>query len=211
MSVIKAVLLCAVGFSCVGGTPASATPIHFPFTLTVNPKVFIHPTLCDVSGGFACATSLGDTFVGQFTVDDSVLLGDGIKDGVPITNFFLKIGRVAWDQNGGDPDNFFGGFRDSHQSLAPSPGLVVSGGALVDLRGGVIGGGDVPFVDFTTFSPHRFIAFDAFGSSEIPGSLRIGAVPEPSTFLLTLIGALSLCAVARARAIPRSSSAGVRR
>lgn len=206
MSVIKSVLLCAVGFTWLVGTPAGATPINFDFTLTVT-RASIDLNYCDVWGGFACATSAGDTFVGHGTVANSVLMGDGIKDGVPTTNFFIKIGRVAWDQTGGDPDNFFFGFRDSNGQLgATSPGYVVSGGALVDLRGGVIGGADIPFIDFTTFSPHRFIAFDSIGSSEINGSLRMGTVPEPSTLLLTLLGTLSLCAVARARAHCHSSS-----
>jgi hypothetical protein len=167
---------------------------------------------CDVSGTFNCTISVGDAFVGQFTVDDSVLIGDGIKNGIPISNFFLKIGRVAWDQNGLDPDDVFSGFRDSNglpDTLPGSPAFVVSGGALVDLVGGVFGGADIPFVDFS--SPidgpsNRFGALD-FGPTALTGCLTIGSqasqcVTEPSTVMLAMLGPVLLYPAWR-RARPR--------
>ncbi len=89
-------------------------------------------------GEFPCASSIGDTFVGRFTVDDSVLSSDGTKTDIPVSNFFIKIGRVAWDQNGGDPDNFFGGFWISNGIFTDRFEIVVSSGKLVDLEGSVI-------------------------------------------------------------------------
>jgi PEP-CTERM motif len=146
---------------------------------------------------FGCDNAIGDIHVGHFTVDDIILSSDGLKTGVPISNFFLKIGDVVWDQE--NPSDF-DGFRDTVTPLplAIAPGLVVSGGALVDLAGGVFGFVDNPFVDFSNefgVGPNQFAAVD-LPTTVLVGSLTISdvsRVPEPATLALFFFGVMAVC------------------
>jgi len=172
--------------------------MHVNFTLTVD--AVDQAPLPDCAGGpfvqtFGCNNAIGDTYAGSFIVDDSILAGDGLLEGIPVSDFFLQVGDVIWSQNP-VPNNQFAGFRGL-DLFAPGPGLIVSGGALVDLAGGVFGPSDIPFVDFFggfVGVTNRFAAND--GLTALQGCLAIGvggsdclAVPEPATFLLLFLGA----------------------
>jgi PEP-CTERM motif len=191
--VVHAVALALPNSSC-------AAPIQVNFTLTVDTVDQAPLPDCASAGEiltFGCNNAIGDTYVGSFMVDDSILAGDGLLTGIPVSDFFLQIGDVIWSQNP-VPNNQFSGFRGL-DLFAPGPGLVVSGGALVDLAGGVFGSGDIPFVDFFIpgFTPNRFSAND--GLTSLQGCLAIGvvgsaclSVPESGTLALFGIGLLGL-------------------
>jgi hypothetical protein len=180
-----------------------AVPIVVNFTLTVD--TVNQGPLPGCAGNaiqhtFGCANAVGNSYTGNFTVDNAVLIGNGLKTGVPVSSFFLQIGTVIWNQSIASD---FQGFRGLGIG-SPGPGMVVSGGAMVDLAGGVYGRGDIPFVDFSNpvvfFPANRFSAFD--GITQLNGCLTIGTgrgacatVPEPGGLLLFLIGALGLVSV----------------
>jgi hypothetical protein len=180
-----------------------AVPIVVNFTLTVDTVDQGPLPACAgnvVQHTFGCANAVGNTYAGNFTVDNAVLIGNGLKTGVPVSNFFLQIGTVIWNQS--IPSDFQG-FRGLGIG-SPGPGMVASGGALVDLAGGVYGAADIPFVDFSNpivvIPPNRFSAFD--GITRLNGCLTIGTgrgacatVPEPGGLLLFLIGVLGLVSV----------------
>jgi hypothetical protein len=189
-------------FTLVFANSAYAVPMDVNFTLTAD--TVDQAPLPQCAGGpefgptFGCSNAIGDTYVGSFRVDDSILTGDGLLTGVPVSDFFLQIGDVIWSQNP-VPNNSFAGFRGL-ATEAPGPGLVVSGGALVDLAGGVFGIGDHPFVDFSSpgfLASNRFSALDDPDGTRLQGCLTTGngsacPVPEPGTSLLFLVGALGL-------------------
>jgi hypothetical protein len=189
-------------FTLVFANSAYAVPMDVNFTLTVD--TVNQAPLPGCAGGpfpgttFGCNNAIGDTYVGSFRVDDSILTGNGVLTGVPVADFFLQIGDVIWSQNP-VPNNQFLGFRGLALG-APGPGLVVSGGALVDLAGGVFGLGDVPFVDFSMIagvSSNRFSALDDLDGTRLKGCLTTDngsgcPIPEPGTSLLFLVGALGL-------------------
>jgi hypothetical protein len=187
-------------FAFLFASSSYAAPMEVQFTLTVDTVNQAPFPECASSGeflGFGCNNAIGDTYVGSFTVDDSILAGDGLQTGIPVFDFSLQIGDVIWSQN---PvlNNQFAGFRGL-DLFAPGPGLVVTGGALVDLAGGVFGDGDIPFVDFSGngLPANRFSADE--GATHLEGCLTIGAVksgcssiPEPGTLPLLLVSALGL-------------------
>ena len=128
--------------------------------------------------GFTYQPAIGDVFHAFVTLDDAALAVDGDHIGVPLDAFRLEIAGLVWDPN--DPSSVFWGFRGPNTS-ALSPILVSSGGVLTGLKGGVYGGGDVPFVDF--FDNGSYNAYD--GDNAISGGMQPGgpasSVPEPGT------------------------------
>jgi hypothetical protein len=147
---------------------------------------------------FGCSVLPGNDYIGSFTVLDPSKLTEGLNTGVQVSDFYLRIGDITWNQNN-PTGSAFRGFRDSVNNFAVGPGLVVHYGKIVDLFGGVFGPDDVPYVDFMYDGvTNRFAAHD-LGPGDLHGSLTVN-VPEPGTLLLFLVGALALaCIRPRAR------------
>jgi hypothetical protein len=158
-------------------------------------------------GGFNCSIGVGDTYFGEFTIDDALLGNDGENLAGFVFSFFIEIAGIVWDYLLPYPDSAFYGFRGPDGLGSESPGFDVQGGEVVNLRGGVYGSGDVPYVDFYPYGgfgdPHRFAAGD--GRTWAYGAMLIARIPEPPTWLLVMI-ALVPFSLARMRQIGNSRS-----
>jgi len=153
----------------------------------------------------------GKTYLGLFAVDDEILLTDGINKPGNVDFFYIQMEDNIWGYNHPD-NNSFVGFRGPLLGAA-TPGFDVVNGAITNLRGGVFGGGDVPFVDFSLFGANTFNAIgrpfvqpgttSSFVGSEgmgISGTMEIIRVPEPGVLPLFGLGLLVLAvSIRRAR------------
>lgn len=192
-------LLCT--FLMLAAYDAKAIPVLFKLTLDVT-DVSEDPLSC---GGpiasFGCGNTPGDVHTGVFSVDSGLLAleGDNLPGGV--SNFFLRIGNVVWDQANPAPASDFEGFRDAAAHVgAPSFDVDVHGGTITDVHGGVFGPADLPALDFAPLaglSPGTFIAVD-LDSTALEGNLLISRVAEPPVLFLVSIG-LSMWALLRIR------------
>jgi hypothetical protein len=157
---------------------AHATPISY--TLDFNVQFLNWVNDPDVQ--------VGKTYPGFFTVDDALLATDGLNKPGVLSAFFIQMEDVVWDLL--SPSDFRG-FRGPDGLGSSSPGFDVLGGEIVNLRGGVYGEADVPFVDFTFIGvPNTFSTINESGSWS--GSMNVRRVPEPGTLLLMGIGLLGL-------------------
>ena len=185
----------------------SATPIHYNIILEVNAVREFDPGIPSDP-----IYQVGNKYLGFFSVDDAVLQEDGLNQGGELFQFVLAIEDYLWSMN--FPSDF-SGFRGPPDGLgAPSPGFDVVGGEIVNLRGGVFGSADVPFVDFAPlsfgFGDNTFSAILTAGlgrsRGSIQGSLNVTRIPEPGT--LGLLSALLIgLGLARARELESRHSA----
>lgn len=188
---------------------ASAAPVLHKLTLVVT-EVFEQPapecaTL--LAPTFGCDNAVGDVHIGFFSVDSTLLGMEGDNLPAGVSNFVLSINDVVWDQANPDPASSFSGFRDT-LGFAASFDVDVHGGSITDVIGGVYGGADVPFVDFSSgfvlspvfgLSPtNSFYALDVVGVA-LGGTLQISRVPEPGTLFLISIGMVGMLLPALAR------------
>lgn len=175
---------------------ANAALVRYELGLTIesvagdnSPCSF--PTGCPALFG---PLTVGQTFLGRFSVDDSILSTDGRNNTAAIYDFFLPFGNLIYSIG---PDNTaLAGFRNEFGLGALAPGFIIENGQVVDLIGDVYGLGDVPFIDWQGFvsQRNRFGAWDGFNGAQ--GSLTIAAVPLPSTLAL-LVLALGVLPFAR--------------
>lgn len=176
---------------------ATATPVSYNIDFTVTYLVSA-PTV-----------SIGDVFHGSFTVDDSLLAADGINQSATVNALAIQMGST-WCYNVVCANNQFSGFRGPGGLATSSPGFDVAGGDVVNLRGGVYGGFDIPFIDFSyniflppNVSPcgggsycgnqaNAFWTRNLLG--DFGGTLNINpvSVPEPSTIMLLAFGLAGL-------------------
>lgn len=177
---------------------AKAIPVPFNLILEVT-DVSEDPLCGGPFASFGCGNAPGDVHTGVFSVDSSLLAleGDSLPGGV--SNFFLRIGNVVWDQENPEPASDFTGFRDAAgHTGAPSFDVDVHGGTITGLHGGVFGPADFPALDFSpTVPPGAFIAVD-LDSTALMGNLRINRVAEPPVLFLVSIG-FSVWALLRKR------------
>jgi hypothetical protein len=137
---------------------------------------------------FACPSgTISNRYVADFTIDDSVLALEGSNLGT-VTNFFLQIGEVIFDQNNPSGDGF-SGFRDAVGNFTDSPGVTVQNNTLVCLQGSVFASGDVMAVDFFC---DTFVAFDIGDTNTLFGSLAIQQFGEPGGWLLFSLGLIGI-------------------
>jgi hypothetical protein len=163
---------------------ANALPISYNFDFTVN---FIN-SASDPD------VQLGNVYSGFFVVDDALLATDGLNQNGVLSDFFLQIEDTIWSLT--QPSEFRG-FRGPNGLFDTSPGFDVAGGEIVNLRGGVFGASDTPFVDFSFAGvPGSF--FTRNPSGEFGGGMGVapGPVPvmEPNTLLLMGAGLFGLVA-----------------
>ena len=138
----------------------------------------------------------GNVYRGAFAIDSEILSTDGIGRTGELAFFVIKMEDNVWGYN--FPfDNSFRGFRGPTPScptfgcFAPSPGFDVVDGEITNLRGGVYGSGDIPFVDFGLLGENTFIAHGTSISAYHPDSWLVGSgrmdifrVSEPSSLAL---------------------------
>ncbi len=196
---------------------AQAVPITYGIRFTVDSG-----TIFTLSGDqFQTITqrdAVGSSYFGHFAVDDAVLASDGTgKPGV-LDFFEIAIEDNLWGFNF-PGDNSFAGFRGPIPGdpfcemtaacpFAPSPGFDVVGGTITNLRGGVFGLADVPFVDFSSLGANTFIAHGALVPTSAPtfsflqgqGSMQLFKVAEPSSLALLCFGLLAIGAARMRRA-----------
>jgi hypothetical protein len=168
---------------------AFASPTNYELTLNVTAADFNVPPcpLAPVPGLslFDCPDgTINRTYICHFTYDTGV-----------VTDFFLQIGVVIWDQNnpafispgvfnpvGSDFAGFRGGPPTNNFNLVGFP--IVNGCAL----GGVFGPADWPFIDFHC---ETFFAAD-YGDNHLSGFLTLTKIPEPSSWMLLGLGLMGL-------------------
>ena len=172
---------------------------------------------------------IGDVYTGSFTVDSALLATDGSNLAGNVSAFSISTEDVTWTMGLQFPLSEFAGFRGPGGLGADSPGFDVAGGQVTNLRGGVYGRGDVPFVDFSVDARPPYLPNDpactglycgnrsnyfwtvnqlgAFG-----GPMTVAApVPEPETYAMSLIGLIGVfVAVQRRKAggAPKAASEG---
>jgi hypothetical protein len=163
-----------------------ATPVDYLLQFTVDTiGGSTDPGNCSAgelngAGGFNCSIAVGDTYFGSLRIDDTLLAADGQNLRALVLHLVIDIAGIAWDSLIPYPDSAFYGFRGPDGLGSDSPGFDVAGGELVDLRGGVYGLSDAPYVDFSPLGPdgglHRFGAGD--GRTWAYGDMLIARVPE---------------------------------
>ena len=196
---------------------ASAIPITYQIEFTVLTGNVTTVTFGDTWNGeppaWTSTNAVGKTYFGLFAVDSNVLLTDGLGKFGVLDYFFIQMEDNVWGYNLLS-DNSFAGFRGQHADTscasaaclgAPAPGFDVVNGEIVNLRGGVYGAGDVPFVDFSPRLgggmqiPNMFSAIGnaplqvggtrsfvgSIGATDgITGTMKLVRVSEPSVLLL---------------------------
>ena len=176
------------------------------------------------------ADAAGNVYFGLFAVDDAVLLTDGIGKPGTLDFLYIRMEDNIWGYNFAG-DNSFAGFRGPipgnafcMMSMAcvgaPSPGFDVVNGAVTNLRGGVFGVADLPFVDFSLLGANTFNATGAtFGAGpgtsfsrvrDVSGTLEIVRVAEPATLLPFGAGLLMLLAALRTSRRKDGAPTGIR-
>lgn len=207
----------AVGFALLASvfvSPSQAAPITYNVTLTVTSP----PGYSEDGPPLANPPTIGSVYKIRLTVDDSVLLTDGISMPGLVLGFRAKIDQTIWDMN---QDSDFAGFRgpcygrdsctDEEWDMWGMPsdylGFDVVDGKVVGLRGGVFGDLDFPFIDF---DGNTFASLSGFAAGEdelvevaLNGTLAIelapSAVPEPGTLLLSALGLVGVIGLVRRR------------
>lgn len=200
----KVIIFFAAFFAIIPIASANLIPYVIQFTTTT---VYISPYCADERAqGYKevpCDTEVGDNFFGIFTVEEALLATDGINLPGTLGDFVIVIGDYVWNMNdsGSDFVGFVGPTLPTGETTAgaTSPGFDVVGGRIVDIRGGVFGAFDFPFVDFTSpFSGANTWAAGA-GSNYFFGRFDIFAlaVDEPASVMLAFWWIAFLCLVAR--------------
>ena len=176
------------------------------------------------------ADAAGNVYFGLFAVDDSILQTDGVGKPGTLDFLYIQIEDNIWGYNFAG-DNSFAGFRGPipgnpfcMMSMAcvgaPSPGFDVVNGAVTNLRGGVFGVADLPFVDFSLFGANTFNATGAtFGAGPgtsfsrvrgVSGTMEIVRVAEPATLLPFGAAVLMLLAALRTSRRKDGAPTGIR-
>jgi hypothetical protein len=188
---------------CVASLGVSATPIRYGLEFRVQ----------YVDSQMDSRLQVGNSYLGSLIVDDGLLLADGINKVGVVSAFRIQMEDVIWDLNLATPLNEFLGFRGPEGLGSTSPGFDVLGGSVTNLRGGVFGSSDFPFVDFSTNSHSAFSrsanacganptycgnAANYFSTNNqlgiFGGSMLVYDVPQPATVLLFLTGFLGVLA-----------------
>lgn len=210
--------LAAVMLAALLGAPLTATAIPITYqikftTLTgsVTTSIFPDPVAPPV---VHVDNAAGNVYFGLFAVDDAILMTDGLNKPGLLDFFFIQMEDNVWGFNVAG-NNSFAAFRGPTCNISgcvgpPSPGFDVVNGAITNLRGGVFGQLDVPFVDFSLLGSNTF---DALGSPfiepgttnrrvgsagvGITGTMEIFRVPEPGVLALFGFGLLVLAGMIR--------------
>lgn len=209
----------ALALTALVGAPLTATaiPITYQIKFTALTGSVTTSTYPDPIGSPTnqVEDAAGKVYFGLFAVDDEVLSTDGIGKPGNLDFFYIQMEDNIWGYNSA-ADNSFVGFRGPNPGdpsctstgclFAPSPGFDVVNGTITNLRGGVFGLADIPFVDFSPLGvPNTFAArgspfiepggtstYVGTGVSNVIGTMEIFRVTEPDTVLLIGLGLLML-------------------
>jgi hypothetical protein len=205
--------LATLALAALLGAPLTATAIPITYQIkftalagSVSTRVFPDPI---GPGTTHFEDAAGTVYFGLFAVDDSILATDGLNKPGSVEFFSIQMEDNIWAYNLAG-NNSFVGFRGPGGLGAASPGFDVVNGTITNLRGGVFGIADVPFVDFSLFGPNTFNARGAPSAPFIPGTtvsyvgtafetvtgtMEIFRVREPGTLMLLAFGLLVLAVV----------------
>lgn len=190
-------------------TTALAVPITYNITFKVDGVEEIDPGV--VSDPIY---QVGNEYFGSFVIEDDILDTDGINKPGTLYEFVILIEDYAWVMTLPNPVSDFDGFRgpepdnpDGANLGAPSPGFDVVDGRITNMRGGVFGDADEPFVDFASppccsaLASNRFRASMDGGpfrsSGRIIGRFDVSRVAEPDAVWLIGVGLLAVAFVFR--------------
>lgn len=205
---------------------ATAIPVTYQIKFTVLSGLIVTHTYPEQPGPTTVDVedAAGKVYLGLFAVDDEILLTDGINKPGDLDFFFIQMEDNIWGYNI-PANNSFAGFRGPLPGApfcmfclgASSPGFDVVDGTITNLRGGVHGSSDIPFVDFSLsgantfnalgspfFEPgtsSSFVVRSVESSGSIFGTMELFRVPEPGSLSLFAVGLLVLTlSIRRARA-----------
>ena len=209
--------LVAVALPLFLGAPltASAVPVTYQIKFTVLSGSVVTQTF-PTSGPPTSQVedAVGRVYFGSFAVDDAILLTDGIGKSGDLDFFSVQMEDNIWGYNVA-ANNSFAGFRGpipggpcigTFCQGAPSPGFDVVNGTITNLRGGIFGAVDVPFVDFsnvgganhfnalglTIFAPGTSFSRVGDGQELFGGTMEINRIPEPGARSLFAFGLIAL-------------------
>ncbi len=203
---------------------AAAIPILYGVEFKVESGNVVTQAF-DEAGNFSTTTrnAVGNEYFGAFAVDSDVLQSDGIGKTGTLYFLFIKMEDNAWAYNFPGNNSLTGiigpngAWCQEPRPLcrgAAAPGFDVMNGEVIDLRGGVYGAGDIPFVNFS-IRPDEHHQFGAWGDPSsassgngLPGqsfsvlvggrgAMRVFRVPEPDAIGLLLLGLVGLGLTAR--------------
>lgn len=187
---------------------AGAVPVTFQIKFTVLTGSVVTLDLTGPSGpSITEVDGAGKVYFGEFAVDDQLLLTDGTNKSGTLDFFRIQMEGNIWGYNDAT-NNSFAGFRGPDGLGSLSPGFDVANGTITNLRGGVFGQSDVPFVDFSLFGANTFNAlgkpFFIPGTSssfvrDAMGTMEILRMPEPGTLALAGLGLLMVLTSLRSR------------
>ncbi len=196
----------------LGAGKTYAVPIAY--ALEFNVEYFVCGALCTIDQ----RVQVGDRYVGAFVVDSSILASDGLNKPGDVSAFSIRMEDAIWSSSSPFPASLFSGFRGPGGLGSTSPGFDVVAGEIANLRGGVYGAGDFPFVDFSVDarvplpspgectgaycgnSPNSFFTRNPLtGGSGFGGSMLVSRVSEPPTLLLLGLALAGLAFVRRRR------------
>lgn len=197
--------LAALALAALLGAPlvATATPITYEIKFTALTGTVL---TWISSSNYHVEEAAGKVYFGLFAVDDEILLTDGLNKTGNLDFFYIRMGDNIWGYNHA-ANNSLVGFRgpipgdpsctlDFGCMSAQSPGFDVVNGTITNLRGGVWGRQDSPFVDFSSEGPNTFrvqgypLTNGPWVTVSGTGAMEIFRVPEPG--VLPLFGLVLL-------------------
>lgn len=172
-------LTAALAATLLASTAAHAIPISYTLNFDVGFVSSAFPSDPDLK--------VGNRYLGSFTLDDALLLHDGLNQPGSLSAFRVQFEDVFWDMN--DPTHF-AGFRGPN-GFGLTPGFDVLGGQVVNLRGGIFSRGDFPFIDFSLFNvPGTFASASQAGA--FGGTMSVLRVAEPPLPVWALAGLIAI-------------------